>query len=387
MQWQPRKGKDDPRSRYKQTGGRKLSVPRVILALALAAVLLFGMVKIIGYAAEWIRSRNSVKDLRELYYNAPTQTPVPATLPPTAAPTEEPPTPTPAASQAPSPSETPFGESTAAPALTPSESAPAPSPWETAPVPTETALPLPTAAPTPAPTLGPTVTSGLPQTPIPKLDPLPYPDNEGLEISSRFKALQRESKYIVGWLNVNRLVDEPVMQRNNVFYLNHDVNGKTNVNGALFLDASANLKTRPYSLVIYGHNMKSGAMFGSLRNFENSTYYHRSPFITFDTLYEDGRYVIFAVGIINVEEEDSPDYVDFFDLYSTAIGGRQKAIATLIGCSVHTCTIDVSPEDQLLLLVTCVDNDNERRVVAARRVRDTETESELRKLVQKTRKK
>ena len=86
MQWQPRKGKDDPRSRYKQTGGRKLSVPRVILALALAAVLLFGMVKIIGYAAEWIRSRNSVKDLRELYYNAPTQTPVPATLPPTAAP-------------------------------------------------------------------------------------------------------------------------------------------------------------------------------------------------------------------------------------------------------------------------------------------------------------
>ena len=63
------------------------------------------------------------------------------------------------------------------------------------------------------------------------------------------------------------------------------------------------------------------------------------------------------------------------------------AIDALKAASVHTCVIDVRPEDQLLILVTCVENDNLRRVVAARRVRDTESESDLRALVQKSRKK
>ena len=362
MQWQPRQGKDGHRGRYKAVGTKKkgkLSIPKVILALVFAGIFIFGLVKLIGYGADWIASRREVKNLRELYHNLPTDAPTDA---PTAAPA-------PAVTAAPA-TEGP----SAAPAVT---DAPTQQP--------ATAAPTPTLAPTPTP--APTFTPGPPQTPIPKLDAMPYPDNEKLEINARFKALRRECRYIVGWLNIRNLLDEPVVQRDNVFYLDHDINGKSNVNGALFLDASADLKTRPYSLVIYGHNMKSGAMFGSLRNFENINYYHRIPFITFDSMYEEGRYVIFAVGVINVEEEDKKDFVDFFDLYSTAVGGRAKMISTLIDSSVHTCTVDVNADDQILLLVTCVENDNLRRVVAARRVRDTESESDLRALVQKSRKK
>ena len=65
---------------------------------------------------------------------------------------------------------------------------------------------------------------------------------------------------------------------------------------------------------------------------------------------------------------------------------RQAAINTLKAISVYSCTIDVQPDDQLLLLVTCVDNDDERRVVAARRVRDGENEKELKKVVERSRK-
>lgn len=60
------------------------------------------------------------------------------------------------------------------------------------------------------------------------------------------------------------------------------------MNGAIFLDESCDLSTRPYTLMLYGHNMKSGAMFGNLRNYENLTYYKNNPFIKFDTAYEDG---------------------------------------------------------------------------------------------------
>ena len=385
MQWQPRNGKDDQRGRYKQvqTGKKKLAVGRVALAAVFLFLAVFGLIKLIQYAADWISSRNATRDVRELYYNAPTDVPTqpPAPLSPTAtlAPTDR-------ATLTPAPEKTPEPTKEQQPAT----EAPTPEPKEKTAEPasaaTDGAVALPTPAITLAPTDGPAYTPGPTQSPIPKLDALPYPDNENNQVNSRFKALQRENKDIVGWLNIDRLVDEPVMQRDNVYYLDHDVNGKLNVNGSIFLDASADLSTRPYSLVVYGHNMKSGAMFGSLRNFENITYYHRSPFITLDTMYEDGRYVIFAVGTINVEQEGE-DFVDFFDLYSTAVEGRRNTIDTMKECSVHTCTVDVNPDDQLLVLVTCVEDDNERRIVAARRVRDDETESALRKVVQQSRKK
>lgn len=131
--------------------------------------------------------------------------------------------------------------------------------------------------------------------------------------------------------------------------------------------------------------LKSGAMFGSLRNYENSVFYHNDPFIAFDTMYETGRYVIFAAGCVSTEEWGR-NYVDFYALRSANIPERQAAIDTLLAASVHTCTVDVQPEDQLLVLVTCVEKDEERRVVAARRIRDGEDEAALKKLVEKSRK-
>ena len=224
------------------------------------------------------------------------------------------------------------------------------------------------------------------QTPAARLPSVSYPDNPKLQISSRFKALQKESKYIVGWLTLGSLLDEPVVQKDNEYFLTRDAKGKENVNGALFLDASVSLKTRPYTLIIYGHNMKSGAMFGNLRNFENSGFYHNNPFISFDTMYETGRYVVFAVGNISTEA-GLRNSVDFLALMSSNVRQRQTALNALLKASVFTNTIDVQPKDQLLLLVTCVDKDDERRVVAARRVRDGEDENQLKTLVERSWKK
>ena len=183
----------------------------------------------------------------------------------------------------------------------------------------------------------------------------------------------------------DKMLDEAVVQRDNVYYLDHDALGKQNVNGALFLDSGISLKTRPYTYIIYGHNMKSGAMFGNLRNYENRTFYHNDPFITFDMMYETGRYVIFAAGSVSVEERGR-NYVDFYALRSANVPERQAAIEALIAASVHTYPIDVQVDDQLLVLVTCVEKDEYRRVVAARRIREGEDEATLKNLVNMSRK-
>ena len=126
-------------------------------------------------------------------------------------------------------------------------------------------------------------------------------------------------------------------------------------------------------------------MFGCLRNYENAAFYRKNPFVSFDSMYEKGRYVIFAVGSVSTEAY-ARHYVDFFSLISSDVQQRQAAIDALKAASVYTCAVDVQPDDQLLILVTCVEKDEERRVVAARRIRDDEDENRLKKLVERSRK-
>ena len=213
-----------------------------------------------------------------------------------------------------------------------------------------------------------------------KLEAVPYPGNPEGRIGYRFTELRKENKDIVGWLKLDRLLEEAVVQRNNTYYMTHDAKKRENINGAIFLDAAISLKTRPYTLLIYGHNMKSGAMFGCLRNYENTSYYRKSPFLSFESLYEEGRYVVFAAGSIGLEENQA-DYIDVFGMLSDRRNERQQVIDVLKEVSVFPCAVDVQPEDQLLLMVTCVDQDERRRVVAARRLREGESETALLEMI------
>ncbi|MBQ8162682.1 MAG: class B sortase [Clostridia bacterium] len=323
-------------NRRKQERRRK-RIRYLLMAFA-AAVFVFGFWQLAGYGLDLMSSRRTSQHLKEVYYETETDVPPDETMEERRAQNAVPVMETPCVTPTPPPAVTltPAGSSAVSPVPTPS--------------------------------------------PVPRLSAAGYPDNPKLQISSRFRTLRKESKSIVGWLSMGRILDEAVMQRDNVFYLNHDAAGKENVNGALFLEASISLKQRPYTYIIYGHNMKSGAMFGSLRNYENRSFYHNDPFITFDTIYENGRYVVFAVSTVSTES-GRRNSVDFYEVASMNIEGRRQAIEDLISTSVYRCPVDVQPDDQLLILVTCVEKDADRRVVAARRVRDGEDEQELKQSI------
>ena len=148
-----------------------------------------------------------------------------------------------------------------------------------------------------------------------------YPSNPYAIYSSAFSGIRESNSDIVAWLQVEELVDSAVVLRDNTYYLTHDVSKKQNSNGALFLDEATEFvkNQRPYTFIVYGHNMKSGTMFGTLKKFDKQTWYYNHPFITFNTLYEDGDYVVFSVGQINVEDPTSQSYVNIYDLYSDSV--------------------------------------------------------------------
>ena len=251
-----------------------------------------------------------------------------------------------------------------------SESTALPVPKETvtaaaaSPVPATAASSVPPAAPVPSP-----AASGG------RLPAVTYPDNPEWKVSERFRKLRKKGSYIIGWLSFDE-VDEAVCQKDNTYFLNHDATGKRNGNGAIFLDSGVSLMTRPYTLFLYGHNMKNGNMFGRLKKYKETGYFYKHRIISFDSLYEDGQYAVFAV----MEMDTAPGTSRWYNLWSLdtpIVAEREEAIRTLQKRSVIRSVLDVKADDQLLLLITCVGDDEERLVVAARRLRDGEQADQL----------
>ena len=201
------------------------------------------------------------------------------------------------------------------------------------------------------------------------------PDNPKLEIPERFRSLRKKSNYIIGWISFDQ-VDEAVAQKDNTFFLNHDALGKRNSNGAIFLDEDVRLITRPYTLFLYGHNMKNGNMFGRLKKYKENTYFYQHRIITFDTMYEEGQYAVFAVMEMNTVPGTGLWY-DLWSLNTDSSTDREKAIRTMESRSAIRSMLDVQADDQLLLLITCLDGETERLVVAARRLRNGEATDRL----------
>ena len=105
-------------------------------------------------------------------------------------------------------------------------------------------------------------------------------------------------------------IDYPVMQavsESSDFYLNHDFNGEDDINGSIFLDSRNDLQDSNDNMIVYGHNMKSGMMFGGLKEYLDKNYWLEHKIITFDTIFQKAQYEIVAVCLSKVEGEETED--------------------------------------------------------------------------------
>lgn len=183
---------------------------------------------------------------------------------------------------------------------------------------------------------------------------------------ARFTALQERNPDIIGWLTMDG-IDEAVVQKDNVFYLDHDADLKRNINGALFMDAIIDLRANPKVIIIYGHNMHSGAKFGSLYKFEDEKYLNAHQQIHFESTADSGTYEIFSAGTVSTKKR-TDNYLDILALTSNDEGERMSAVQAITAVSAVECNVEIKASDTILLLITCVDNDEERRILAAKKL-------------------
>jgi len=198
-------------------------------------------------------------------------------------------------------------------------------------------------------------------------------EKEPPEVLEEYKKLYNMNKKLIGWLKIDDTnIDYPVMQtNNNEYYLDHNVNQEKDRNGALFLDKDCDVIDTSTNLIIYGHHMKSGRMFGNLDDYASENYYKKHPLIQFDTIYEKGTYEIMYVFRSKVYSEGEVvfKYYQFIDCYSEQeFESNMKEMAAI---SLYDTGVTAEYGDKLLTLSTCDSTiDDGRFVVVARKVEE-----------------
>lgn len=191
------------------------------------------------------------------------------------------------------------------------------------------------------------------------------------EILDKYKNIYNKNKKLIGWLQIaDTIIDYPVMQTtNNEYYLDHNANQEYDKNGSIFMDSQCSLYPRSDNLIIYGHHMKSGRMFGDLQKYAEESYYEKHQEIIFDTIYEEGTYEIMYVFRSRVYNEDEIvfKYYQFFEANSAEeFNSNMREMADM---SLYNTGVTASYGDQLLTLSTCDNSQTEGRfVVVAKRI-------------------
>lgn len=201
-----------------------------------------------------------------------------------------------------------------------------------------------------------------------------YTEEEERELTvlPEYETLYQKNKKLIGWLQIDDTnIDYPVMQTvNNEYYLDHNFNQEFDKNGSLFLDAACDAVDRNTNLIIYGHHMKSGKMFGNLNSYSSKEYCERHSTIRFDTIYEKGLYQVMYVFRSRIYNEDEVvfKYYKFFDAASEKeFASNMQEMAAL---SLYDTGVTAVYGDELLTLSTCDSSEQDGRfVVVAKRIK------------------
>lgn len=175
-----------------------------------------------------------------------------------------------------------------------------------------------------------------------------------LTVLPEYEELLQQNPDLVGWISIDdTTINYPVVQRDNTYYLEHSFEGKENANGTIFADERCDVVNPTTNTIIYGHNMKSGMMFGELKNYLQDGYLQNHNVIHFNSIYEYGNYEIVAVCLSEVQYQDESEYRYYNFITATTDSDLQKFIDNVNQLAVFGEANSLSKNDRILTLSTC----------------------------------
>ena len=180
-----------------------------------------------------------------------------------------------------------------------------------------------------------------------------------------FTALHGINDDIVGWLKVGALdISYPVTQASdNDYYLHLTFELVQNAAGCIFVDYQNRPDFQDDNTIVYGHNMKDGSMFGTLKNFVQDGVYESDPYFWIYTPERIYKYEIFNCSTVGAVS----------NTYTLEFGSRKEfqnyLDKALMQSQVDSSKVKVKSSDKIVTLSTCTGDEETRFVVQGKLVR------------------
>jgi sortase B len=164
---------------------------------------------------------------------------------------------------------------------------------------------------------------------------------------NRHKELIAWNQDYTGWIRIpGTNIDYPfVKARDNDYYLKRDFQGRYDEKGTIYMDHRNIGFDFSNHVILYGHNMKDGSMFGELDMFKNHDFALSNNFIVIDDIYGTRYFQIYA----SYFDEADPSIIQ------TQIPGDD--MEAFIALQIQKSAVDYrtlpTSDDKLITLVTC----------------------------------
>lgn len=179
-----------------------------------------------------------------------------------------------------------------------------------------------------------------------------------------FAKLQaQENEHIYAWIQVEGTrIDYPVVQHPTepTYYMDHNLDGSYGYPGCIFTEPFNNQGFIDPVTVVYGHYMKDGSMFAGLHEFKDATFFEENDTITIYMPEEKKEYQILAA--YTTDDKRLTAWYDFWDdtvlqNFITDIQNKEESETD------HVRDMEVTIEDEIIVLETCIDEDKTKRYV------------------------
>ena len=174
--------------------------------------------------------------------------------------------------------------------------------------------------------------------------------------------LQSINADIIGWIEIEGTnINYPILKDNDLFYINHSFERKSNSSGSIFTINSFPFEEQETTL--YGHNMKIGSMFSDISKFMKEDYLY--DHLKFKIYTPENNFIanIFSIYSIGIETEENniknlnfTERIEYYkkkSKYNIEVEKDIDKIVKLTTCSYINAK--TSPTDQRYYLIARLD--------------------------------
>ncbi|MEF2737984.1 MAG: class B sortase [Clostridia bacterium] len=198
-----------------------------------------------------------------------------------------------------------------------------------------------------------------------------------------WKALKKVNPDVQGWLyQKGTVINYPVVQgTDNDTYLHTRFDKQWSGGGTLFVDCRMEKDFKGFNSIIYGHHMKDGSMFRSIRGYtKEDGYYDKHKTLELATPRGNYHLVVFSAFITKATDEDTYK-MTYDEAEKQAYIDRAWERSEL---PITRDSVDVTKNDRLVTLSTCAyDYEEARYIVMCKMVPWTKAEVQAGKDAQK----